>query len=122
MVFSVRQLLISAAFRFLPNSDELPLAKTTEELARILCRTAPLRSRLSKCNPFSGCLQSRARKQPVSSIFASSSTVCGVLGLPFRALLFTPISVDHPPLEKGRSGSSPWRFLSRQLDGKRPSR
>jgi hypothetical protein len=23
--------------------------------------------------------------------------------------------------EKGRSGSSPWRFLSRQLDGKRPS-
>jgi NADPH:quinone reductase-like Zn-dependent oxidoreductase len=26
---------------------------------------APLRSRLSKCNPFSGCLQSRARKQAV---------------------------------------------------------
>jgi hypothetical protein len=75
MVFSVRQLLICAAFRFVPNSNGLPLSKIT---------------------------------------------VCGFLGLPFRARLFTPISVDRPPLEKGRSGPSPWRFLSRQVDGKRP--
>jgi hypothetical protein len=52
------------------------LPQTDEELAKIPCRTAPLRSRLSKCHLFSGRFQSRARKQAVSSNSASPSEVC----------------------------------------------
>jgi hypothetical protein len=70
MVFSVRQLLISAAFRFLPNSNELPLAKIT---------------------------------------------VCGVLGLPFRAACSRRFRWTLRHSEKGRSGSSPWRSYPANL-------
>jgi hypothetical protein len=61
------------------------VGQTSEELAKIPCRTAPLlsnarvRSRLSKCHLFSGRFQSRARKQAVSSNSASPSSVCGGL-------------------------------------------
>jgi hypothetical protein len=53
----------------------LILHLTVEIEAEYRGATASLRSRLSKCHPFSRYIQSRARKQAVSSIFANSSHV-----------------------------------------------
>jgi hypothetical protein len=55
-------------WRFAPK-----LAQKIEELAKIPCRTAPMRSRLSRCHLFSGRFQSRARKHAVSSNSVSPS-------------------------------------------------
>src|ERR1035438_8262196 len=50
-------------------------SETLEELAKFGIEPAPSRSRLRKCLPFNVRMPSRARKQAVSSNFASSSLV-----------------------------------------------
>jgi hypothetical protein len=69
---------LQSAAGFSPPSGEAlgPCDRRTKEgLAKTPWSTAPLWSRLSKCRRFSRCFQSRARKQAIYSISASSSKI-----------------------------------------------